>query len=91
MSKASNLIEVAQIFDPQKALTLDEKEIHTNIYENVIKKLKTKILINQVPSKTFFVYGQAGMGKSTALNYLADEKIENNYKLLYLPGKELFV
>jgi len=91
MQKASNLIEVSQIFDPQKALTRDDKEIHTDIYQNIIKTLKTKILINQVPSKTFFIYGQAGMGKSTALNYLADEKIEDKYELIYLPGKELFV
>jgi len=91
MPKASNLIEVSQIFDPQKALTIDDIDIHKNIYESIIEKLKIKILTNHVPSKTFFVYGQAGMGKSTALNYLPDNNIENRYKLLYLPGKELFV
>lgn len=90
MKKASNIIEIAQEFDPSKVLTLEDKDFHENIYESTIKPLKTKLLINQIPTKTYFLCGQIGMGKSTALNYLPDEKINSKYEVKYLTGKELF-
>ena len=90
MKKASNLIEVSQVFDPQKVLTLEDKEFHQDIYQSTIKPLKVKLLVNQTPSKTFFICGQIGMGKSTALNYLPDEKIKSKFEVKYLTGRELF-
>ncbi|WP_121626259.1 hypothetical protein [Poseidonibacter antarcticus] len=90
MKKASNLIEISQVFDPQKVLTLKDKDLHQDIYESTIKPLKMKLLINQIPSKTFFICGQIGMGKSTALNYLPDDKINKKFDVKYLTGRELF-
>ncbi|MEA3353862.1 MAG: hypothetical protein U9Q33_08615 [Campylobacterota bacterium] len=90
MIKATNIVEIAQQFDPSKVLTKDDKDFHQNIYENTMKPLKTKLLINQIPTKTYFLCGQIGMGKSTALNYLPDTKIESKYDVKYLTGKELF-
>jgi hypothetical protein len=90
MKKASNLIEVSQIFDPQKVLTLADKDIHQDVYQSTIDPLKMKLLTNQIPSKTFFICGQIGMGKSTALNYLPDENINNKFEVKYLTGRELF-
>ena len=90
MKKASNLIEVSQIFDPQKVLTLADKDIHQDIYQNIINPLKMKLITNQIPSKTFFICGQIGMGKSTALNYLPDDNINNKFEVKYLTGRELF-
>lgn len=90
MKKASNLIEVSQVFDPQKVLTLEDKDLHQDIYQSTINPLKIKLLINQIPSKTFFICGQIGMGKSTALNYLPDEKINSKFEVKYLTGRELF-
>lgn len=91
MKKASDLIEVSQIFDPQKVLTLEDSEIHQDeIYQSTIKPLKMKLLTNQIPTKTFFICGQIGMGKSTALNYLPDETITKKFEVKYLTGRELF-
>jgi len=90
MIKASNIIEIAQQFDPSQVLTTEDKDFHQNIYDTTINPLKTKLLLNQIPTKTYFLCGQIGMGKSTALNYLPDDKINAKYEVKYLTGKELF-
>jgi hypothetical protein len=90
MKKASNLVEVSQIFDPQKVLKIEDKDIHQDIYQSTINPLKIKLLTNQIPAKTFFICGQIGMGKSTALNYLPDDKINDKFEIKYLTGRELF-
>ncbi len=90
MIKASNIIEIAQQFDPLQVLTTEDKDFHQNIYDTTINPLKTKLLLNQIPTKTYFLCGQIGMGKSTALNYLPDNNIEAKYEVKYLTGKNLF-
>ena len=90
MIKASTITEIAQQFDPSKVLTLEDKDFHEDIYRSTIDPLKTKLIVNQIPTKTFYLCGQIGMGKSTALNYLPDDNINNKYDVKYLTGKDIF-
>jgi len=90
VEKAKNVIEVAQIFDPLEPLTKDEESLYVSLYNDKLTYLRTQVLINKIPSKTFFISGQSGNGKSTALNFFPNPAIENAYHVKYLPGIQLF-
>lgn len=90
MKKAENVIEIAQEFDPYKPLKTTEKDFYVELYEKQLKDLRTKILINKNDTATFFITGQTGSGKSTALNFLPNKQICAKYQPVYLSGRDLF-
>ncbi len=91
IKKATNLEELYQTFDNQESLKKEQKEFYVEIYSDSINKLKSSIKFNQNPSKKFYVTGQSGNGKTTALNFLVDEKIEAKYSVKYIRGRDLFL
>lgn len=90
--KAKNLEEVYKIFDGQKFLTEKEKEYFVPVYDDVLKRFKLDLVLNEIPSKTFFIAGQSGNGKSTALNfmYIDDERLKEKFIVKNLEAKDLF-
>ncbi|MEM7660130.1 MAG: hypothetical protein AAF399_28735, partial [Bacteroidota bacterium] len=76
---ASNLIELFQNLVPSQYLTPADKELYVPIYEQTLKDLRFSILTNPLPTQTFYVAGQTGTGKTTALNFLANEEIEAQF------------
>ena len=79
LKKAKDLIEIYQQFETVNPLTPDDKDFYIDIYEKDIRELTNKIIFNQNPKKAFFVTGQSGNGKTTALNFLQNEKILQLY------------
>ncbi|MCV6608355.1 MAG: hypothetical protein OIF32_09090 [Campylobacterales bacterium] len=90
--KAKNIEEIYHIFDGQKFLTEKEKEFYVDTYSNILKDFQLALQINQNPKKTFFVAGQSGNGKSTALNYMPvnNEKINEKFKIVNIEAKDFF-
>jgi energy-coupling factor transporter ATP-binding protein EcfA2 len=88
--QAKNLEELYQIFDNQEYLEKGSP-FYVDIFEKDIKKLKTAIKLNRNPKKKFFVAGQSGSGKTTSLNFLIDEKIEDKYSVKFIKGRDLFL
>lgn len=91
MQKATNLEELYQIFDNQESLKKEDNEFYVDIYHKDIAILKSGVKFNQNPNKKFYVTGQNGSGKTTALNFLVDEKIESKYSVKFIRGMDLFL
>ena len=90
LQKASNIKEIYKQFDNQKPLNIEDESFYEEIYCEVVEDLRTELELNDNPSKTFYVSGQSGSGKSTALNFLINDEIKNDYVVKHIRGRELF-
>lgn len=90
--KAKNLEEVYKIFDGQKFLTESEEEFFVPVYDDILKRFQLDLVLNEIPSKTFFIAGQTGNGKSTALNFMhiRNQKLKDKFLVKNLEAKDLF-
>lgn len=84
------MIEVYQVFETQQPLTRDQREFYVELYGEDLDRLRKDLLFNSIPNKSFLVTGQSGNGKSTALNFLPDDRIQKKYDVKYLKGREVF-
>ena len=66
------------------------REFYVDIYHKDLLNLRKNLKLNRIPDKSFFVTGQSGNGKSTALNFLPDETINKDYDVKYLNGRDAF-
>ncbi len=90
LKKAVNMIEAYQVFEIQKPLDENDKEFYVDIYKDDLNTLRKNLFLNRIPQKTFFVTGQSGNGKSTALNFIASKLISDRYEIKYLNGRDVF-
>lgn len=79
MEKAKSIIEFADNFDPSQPLGKEDSDAYVPIYDDILAKLCDRIVYDKLPSRTLFVAGQSGTGKTTALNFLPDKEIEKKY------------
>lgn len=90
MEKAKTILEVAKRFNPQQPLDETTKEFYVQLYEEKLDQLRTSLLIHMDnPTSSFFILGQSGSGKTTALNFFPDEEIHANFQPIYLPARKL--
>ena len=90
LKKARTIEEAYQVFETQKPLNQDNKEFYVDIYHQDLLNLRKDLVLNLIPDKSFFVTGQSGNGKSTALNFLPDTAIRKKYDVKYLNGRDVF-
>ncbi|MDL1964951.1 MAG: hypothetical protein LWW98_11640 [Deltaproteobacteria bacterium] len=90
LKKATTIEEAYQVFDTQNPLDQVNKEFYVDIYHEDLLKLRKDLVLNLIPDKSFFVTGQSGNGKSTALNFLPDTAICKKYDVKYLYGRDVF-
>ncbi|MEM7179531.1 MAG: hypothetical protein AAF518_01355 [Spirochaetota bacterium] len=88
VKKATNLKELRNAFLPDP-LTTDKSEYYVDIYSKQIEKLRISILTSESQRETFYIAGQIGTGKSTALNFFPDESIDAAYKIIHINYKDL--
>lgn len=92
MKKAETIEDIYDVFAPEKYLTKEDKEFYVDLYGEKLKRFVTALQFNKVPSKTFFIAGQSGNGKSTVLNLLTTnfEEIEEKYIFHTIAGRTIF-
>ncbi|NOX34236.1 MAG: hypothetical protein GXP56_10955 [Deltaproteobacteria bacterium] len=90
LKKATTIEEAYQVFETQSPLNQDNKEFYVDIYKQDLLNLRKDLVLNLIPDKSFFVTGQSGNGKSTALNFLPDTAIFKKYDIKYLNGRDVF-
>lgn len=90
LKKATTIEEAYQVFDTQNPLDQVNKEFYVDIYKQDLLNLRKDLVLNLIPDKSFFVTGQSGNGKSTALNFLPDTAIYRKYDVKYLYGRDVF-
>ena len=93
MKKAESIEEIYQVFAPEKYLQKGDKEFYVNLYPSKIKEFVTALKYNQNNTKTFFIAGQSGNGKSTVLNLLTSNYpiIEEKYNVHTIAGRAIFL
>lgn len=93
MKKAETIEEVYAVFAHEKFLQKEEKEFYVDLYKSHTDEFVSALLLNQVPSKTFFIAGQSGNGKSTMLNMLTTcyPKLIDKYELHHIVGRSVFL
>jgi DNA polymerase III delta prime subunit len=84
MKKAKDINEFANNLDPGNFLESKDKDVYVPIYEDQLKLLRNMVINDQVESQAFFVAGQAGTGKTTALNFFKTETLEKHYHIKYI-------
>ena len=80
------------MFAPEKYLTKEDGDFYVNLYGDKLNRFITALKFNKISSKTFFIAGQSGNGKSTVLNLLTTnyKEIEEKYIFHTIAGRTIF-
>jgi hypothetical protein len=90
MKPATNMVEFARNLKAGEFITEKTQEFYVPIFEDILKKIRTQIIVNDNIDKfTFLVTGQSGTGKTSALNFLTDEQLSAKYEIVSMHGREL--
>lgn len=90
IKKAQTIEEIYQAFETHQPLDRENENLYVDIYNKDLTNLRKDLVLNSIPDKSFFVTGQSGNGKTTALNFLPDVRIEKKYNVKYLKGRDVF-
>ena len=90
MQPANNINELANNLIPGKFLTRDDANVYVPVYEELIRDIRDRVLHDQLPQQTIYASGQSGTGKTTALNFLPDDEIEERFSVVKVYANELF-
>jgi len=89
MKKATTIHELADNLDPSLPLGKEDKDIYVPIYNDILSKLRDRVINDKLESRTLFVAGQSGTGKTTALNFLEDEEISQAFTVKIINFRDL--
>lgn len=87
--KAKNITELSHQLFYNQPVTIAQKEYYVPIYQELIDILKDDIINEPSQKKTFYIAGQSGTGKTTAMNFLPDDEIKKNFAPLYIDYRDL--
>ncbi|MEA3552997.1 MAG: hypothetical protein U9R39_01200 [Campylobacterota bacterium] len=92
MQPAKNIKEIKQVFRfNDKYLDEDNEQFFENLYSKSMQMLKIDIEDSQIHYDTFYITGQSGNGKSTAVNQLKkDTSITDIYDIRHIFANDLF-
>ncbi|CAM2064499.1 hypothetical protein SCOR_03960 [Sulfidibacter corallicola] len=88
MEPASNIPELVNLLDPWQPLQHGDRNLYVPIFDGVIEDLRDSVLYDAKHTQTRFVAGQPGTGKTTALNFVADEVVRANFSVRFIRAKE---
>lgn len=89
MKKCETIEDIAEVFDGQRPLAQTDEDFYVSIYDDKISELRIEMLTTQIPTKTFYICGQLGNGKSTALAFVPNEKLNAKFDFLSIGCSEL--
>lgn len=93
MKKAQTIEDIYSVFAHEKFLKNEDEEFYVDLYGKETKLFVAELKLNQIPSKSFFIAGQSGNGKSTLLNLLTTNypDVNSKYEFHYLAGRSIFL
>ncbi len=86
---AHTLRELFRILIPIHPLDKRNAHLRVPLYEKKLAEIRLDLLASYDESYTVYVTGQAGSGKTTALNFLSDPELDEGFVLLYLNAQDL--
>lgn len=93
MKKATNIKEIRQVFRfNDKYLSEKDSNVYVNLYEKEMSNLEIDIEDSYIHYDTFYITGQSGNGKSTAINHLktTNDFIKDNYDVRHIFASDIF-
>ncbi len=72
-----------------KAIEKKQSNLYVPVYDEEIKDLRQRLILSELENQTFYMAGQSGSGKSTALNFLPDRSVLAKYKPVYINYRDL--
>ena len=92
MEPAKSIKELKQVFRfNDKYLSEEDSQFYVNLYKKDMKKLQFDIEDSEIHYDTFYITGQSGNGKSTAVNQLKkNQDITDIYDIYHLFANDLF-
>ncbi|MEA3352769.1 MAG: hypothetical protein U9Q33_02990 [Campylobacterota bacterium] len=92
MNPAKNIKELKQVFRfNDKYLEEENEKFFVNLYKKDMRKLEIDIEDSEIHYDTFYITGQSGNGKSTAVNQLKkSDAITNIYDVRHIFANDLF-
>jgi len=92
MEKAGTIKEIYKAFASEKFLHKEDEAFYVDLYKRDLRRFVNELEENDIPTKSFFIAGQSGNGKSTLLNFLDIQypSLNEKYELRYLSGKVIF-
>jgi len=93
MKKATSLQEISRTFRyNDKYLAEEDADFYEELYAREMKMLAIDIENSEIHYDTFYITGQSGNGKSTAINHLkrTNSYIQNTYNVKHLFANDIF-
>ncbi len=90
MKPATDLREFFRIMNPGTYLKMEDKDFYVSIYDQITAEIRLELEELSTPNVTIYVSGQPGSGKTTALNFLPDAELEEEFIVELLYGADLF-
>jgi Cdc6-like AAA superfamily ATPase len=90
MKPATTINELANNLIPTQSLKREDIGLYVPIFEEKLRRLRDQIIYDEFESQTFYIAGQSGTGKSTALTFLPNDEVKKAFHVLYINGRELF-
>lgn len=93
MKKAISIKEIRQVFRfNEKYLSEEDSNVYENLYEKEMSNLEIDIEDSHIHYDTFYITGQSGNGKSTAVNHLKNTNpfIKDNYDVRHIFASDIF-
>jgi hypothetical protein len=91
MKRADNINELVNVFTIDALNPEDHKEFHAPIYEEISEEIRqTLIFENELPFQTVYLSGQSGSGKTTVLNFLPNDEVQESLHAKKVYAHNLF-
>lgn len=71
-------------------LTEKERNFYVPLYYDKLLEIKDRVLYDRLEHQTIYIMGQVGTGKTTALNFLPDPEIREEFEVISFFATDLF-
>lgn len=79
MKRATTINELVNAFTVDALNPIDHADFHAQIYEDISEEIRQTLLHeNELPFQTIYLSGQSGSGKTTVLNFLPNDEVQES-------------
>ena len=71
-------------------LTENERNFYVPLYYDKLQEIKDRVIYDRLEHQTIYIMGQVGTGKTTALNFLPDPDIREEFEVISFFATDLF-
>ncbi len=81
---AKSLADLYQILDSRQGLSFKNDHVYIPIFDSLIQDLRGRIEIDANVYESYYLFGQTGTGKTTALTFLPNRSIRDKYHIIHI-------